>query len=258
MKNIDLNCDLGEDPQAIRDGTDAALMASISSANIACGGHAGDPWSMEESVRSALRHGVALGAHPGYPDRERFGRVALTSTAEEIERFVHEQVRALAAVASRVGARLAHVKPHGALYHAAMQDLSVAEAFARGVVRVEHDLVLYGLAGSPTLDLWRGLGLPVAREAFADRRYERDGSLRSRTHADALILEPDGAAEQSLAIARGEGVRSWEGTPVGVEADSICIHGDTPGATAILREVRARLENAGFRIGRVENATRRA
>lgn len=245
MTRIDLNCDLGESPERIRDGTDDALMACISSANVACGGHAGDNGSMEETVLAALRHGVAVGAHPSYPDRERFGRVELASSAEEIESFVRRQVDVLAAVAARLGTRLAHVKPHGALYHVAMRDPAVAEAIARAAGR---DLQLFGLAGSPTLSLWRGLGFRVAAEAFADRRYERDGSLRARTHADALITDPEAAAAQALAIARGDGVISWDGRPVAVIADSVCVHGDTPGAAAIARAVRARLEKEGVRI----------
>lgn len=248
MRTIDLNCDLGERDEAIRDGTDEALMEIVSSASIACGGHAGDEATMEASIAAALRHGTAIGAHPGYPDRERFGRVALRAAPEEIERFVEQQVRALAGIASRLGAALHHVKPHGALYHEAMSDPVIAEAIARAVLRIDRDLSLLGLAGSSTLELWRGMGLRVASEAFADRRYERDGTLRSRDHDDALITYPTDAAEQAVRIARGEGVLSRDSTVVAIRADSLCVHGDTQGAPVIAREVRTYLESAGFRI----------
>lgn len=245
---IDLNCDLGERPEAIRDGTDEALMEIVSSANIACGGHAGDEATMAASVASALRSRTAIGAHPSFPDRESFGRVLRAASPEEIERFVLQQIRALAAIASRLGASLHHVKPHGALYHAAMSDAAVAEAIARAVLRCDRGLSLLGLAGSKTLELWRGMGLRAVPEAFADRRYEPDGSLRSRTHEDALLASPEEAAAQALRIARGEGALSRDGAPVALRAESLCIHGDTEGAPAIAREVRTQLEAAGFRI----------
>lgn len=248
MKRMDLSCDLGERPEAILDGTDEALMACISSASIACGGHAGDSVTMEETFRSALRHGVAVGAHPGYPDRERFGRVALAKTAAEIEDLVFEQVASLGRIANCLGATLAHVKPHGALYHAAVKDPAIAQAIGRGIARFRRELVLVGLAGSRTLDVWAGMGFRVAAEAFADRRYEPDGTLRSRIHADALITEATEAAVQALRIADGEGVTARDGTCVAVRADTICIHSDTPGSPTIAREIRTRLEAAGFRL----------
>jgi 5-oxoprolinase (ATP-hydrolysing) subunit A len=196
---------------------------------------------MEATIRSALRHGVAIGAHPGYPDRARFGRVALELPAEEVGAFVLAQLRALCSVAARHGARIAHVKPHGALYHEAMRAGAVARALANAAREAVGDTALFGFAGSPALSLWQELGFRVVAEAFADRRYEADGSLRDRTHADALLTDPRQAAAQALTIARRE-----RGT---LEADSICIHGDTPGAAALARTVRARLEEAGFRIG---------
>lgn len=246
---IDLNCDLGERAESIADGTDDALMAAVSSANIACGGHAGDTSTMETSIRSALRHGTAIGAHPGYADRARFGRVAQDLPAREIERIVEAQIRSLASIAAKLHARVGHVKPHGALYHAAMADPVVAEAVARAALRVDRSLVLVGLASSPTIARWRAMGLAAVEEAFADRRYEPGGGLRGREHANALVSSPAEAAEQALRIASGHGVLSWDGVPVPIHADTICIHGDTPGAPAVAREVRARLETAGFRIG---------
>jgi len=248
VKTIDLNCDLGELPESIRSGTDETLMRWVSSANIACGGHAGDDESMESSVRAALRHGVAVGAHPGYPDRAGFGRVAMAMTPAEIEVSVRTQVNALGAIAQRFAVPLVHVKPHGALYHAASRDLSVAEAIARAVAAWNANLVLVGLAGSPVLGAWRSLGFAVAAEAFADRLYEADGSLRSRRHADALLTEPARAAEQAARIARGDGVVARDGSVVAVEARTLCVHGDTPGAVAVARAVRERLEAEGFRV----------
>jgi UPF0271 protein len=248
MPIIDLNCDVGERPEAIRDGTQDALMACVSSANVACGGHAGDESTMEHTIRSALRHGVAVGAHPGYPDQEGFGRRELRVSPAEIETFVLTQIRSLAEVASRLGASLVHVKPHGALYHAAGRDNAVAEAIARAVARWSQELILVGLAGSPMLRSWEAMGLRVAAEAFADRRYEPDGGLRGRDHPDALVTEPAQAAEQALGIVTGRGVVAWNGTPVAVRADTICIHGDTPGSPAIARAVRARLEAAGAQV----------
>jgi UPF0271 protein len=172
----------------------------------------------------------------------------VSARPEEIEEFVHTQVRALAEVARGLGARVAHVKPHGALYHAAGMDDAVAEAIARGAGRASPDLVLVGLAGSPMLATWRALGFRVAAEAFADRRYEAGGLLRARSHADALILDPADAASQALGIATGRGARSRDGVEVPIRADTLCIHGDTPGAVAIARAVRAALEAAGVAV----------
>lgn len=245
---IDLNCDLGEMPDLVRDGTDDAVMALITSANVACGGHAGDAASMEQTVRSALSHGVAIGAHPSYPDRAHFGRRELPATPAEIEAFVLAQVRALAEVAARLGARLAHVKPHGALYHAAGRDAAVAAAIARAAAGIDARLVLVGQAGSPMIATWRALGFRTAAEAFADRTYEPNGLLRARSHADALITDPAAAAEQAVRLATGRGAVARDGSTVAVVAETICIHGDTPGAVAIAREVRSGLESAGFRV----------
>ena len=251
---IDLNCDLGEIPRLIEDGTDEALMACISSANVACGGHAGDEASMEKTVRAALRHGVAIGAHPSYPDREQFGRREMPATPEQVEAFVREQVLALGTVAARLGARLAHVKPHGALYHAAGRDAAVAEAIGRAVqgcgaqLKYKRGLRVVGQAGSGMLEVWRAMGLGVVAEAFADRRYEAEGRLRSRQHFDALIADPDTAAQQAARIARGEGVIAADGTIVAVRADTICVHGDTPGAVETARTVREAIERLGLQV----------
>jgi 5-oxoprolinase (ATP-hydrolysing) subunit A len=242
---IDLNCDMGEMPEAIADGTQEALMRSITSANVACGRHAGDEQTMRATIVQALNYKVAIGAHPGYPDRENFGRLELKLAAAEVAESVFEQVQALAEVAESCSARLVHVKPHGALYNQAVRDRELAAAIAAGVARWRRDAVLVGLAGSPMLDVFRKAGFVVAAEAFADRRYEPDGTLRSRKFEDALIRNPDEAAMQALGMVERGIVTASDGSKVAVAAQTICIHGDTPGATAIAAAVARRLREAG-------------
>ena len=221
--NIDLNCDMGELEDAPHE---AALMAYITSANIACGGHAGDALTMERTARLALGRGVRIGAHPGYPDRENFGRVEIAMTAEAIADTVYAQIARLDDVVQRLGGAIVHVKPHGALYNVAVRHADVARAIAQGAARWNPQTTLFGLAGSPMLDVWRAMGMAVAGEAFADRRYEPDGTLRSRQFPDALITDPREAAAQALRFAR-QGL-----------AETICVHGDTPGSVAILKACR--------------------
>lgn len=227
---IDLNCDVGE-----REGVrEEHILALVSSANVACGAHAGSPETMERTLRLAKRHGVVCGAHPSYPDRENFGRVEMALAPEELEAAVERQLRALAEVAARVGVELAHVKPHGALYNVAARNEFVAASVARGVARWRRDVVLVGLARSRMLNVWSGMGFAVAAEGFADRAYESDGALRARSKPGALITEPLAAAEQALRLARRGDIRT------------ICVHGDTPGAEWIVGAVRARLEQEGI------------
>jgi len=224
---IDLNCDMGELDDA---GHEAALMEYITSANIACGGHAGDEATMERTARFAMARGVRIGAHPSYPDRANFGRLEMAMSETAIEATVRDQIERLEHVVRKLGGTLTHVKPHGALYNVAARDPQVARAIGAGVAAWNPQAVLFGLAGSAALDVWRSMGLQVAAEAFADRRYEPDGSLRSRKFADALITDPLEAAQQALRFAR-------EGA-----AQTLCVHGDTPGAVAILRACRQALE----------------
>jgi len=242
---IDLNCDMGELPEAIADGTQESLMPSLTSVNIACGGHAGDEQTMKTTVEQAVRWKLAIGAHPGYPDRANFGRLELELPAEAIADSVFEQVRALAEVAGRCGTRLTHVKPHGALYNQAVRSRELAEAIAEGVARWSRDVMLVGLAGSPMLDVFREAGFAVAAEAFADRRYDPDGTLRSRKFEDALIRDPREAGRQALSIARRGIVVARDGTDVAVNAQTICIHGDTPSAAKIAATVAQTLREAG-------------
>jgi UPF0271 protein len=244
--SIDLNCDMGELPEAIADGTQESLMASLTSVNIACGGHAGDERTMKTTIEQALRWNLAIGAHPGYADRANFGRVELKLSAKEIADSVYEQVRALAGIAAGCGARVVHVKPHGALYNQAVRDRGIAEAIADGVARWDKSTVIVGLAGSPMLEVFRRAGFAVAAEAFADRRYEADGTLRSRKFEDALIRNPEEAAWQALGIAERGLVIASDGSEVSVDAQTLCIHGDTPGAPAIAAAVARTLREAGM------------
>lgn len=248
MRSIDLNCDMGEIPEAIADGTQEALMRSITSANIACGGHAGDERTMRTTIEQALKRRVAVGAHPGYADKQNFGRLELKISPAAIADSIYEQVRALANVAAQCGATVIHVKPHGALYNQAVKSRELAQAIADGVARWRKDVVLVGLAGSLMLDVFRAAGFPVAAEAFADRLYEPDGTLRSRKFDDALLREPAKAAQQALHIAQRGVVIARDGSEVALAADTICIHGDTPGSVQIAAEVARKLREAAVHV----------
>lgn len=242
---IDLNCDMGE----LADGRhEAALMEHITSANIACGGHAGDEATMERTARLAIERGVRIGAHPGYPDPANFGRLEMEMSGAETADTVYRQILRLEAVVHQLGASIVHVKPHGALYNQAVRDRALAAAIAAGVARWSRDVVLVGLAGSLMLEVFRTAGFQVASEAFADRRYEPDGTLRSRKSADALLRDPAEAGRQALAIARGGTVVASDGSEVALVAQTICIHGDTPGATAISAEVARVLRDASIKL----------
>ena len=223
---IDLNCDMGELEDSAHE---AALMEHITSANIACGGHAGDEATMERTVRLALERGVHIGAHPGYPDRANFGRLEIPMTPAEIAQTVREQIERLDAVVRRMGGTIVHIKPHGALYNVAVHNAAVARAIGDGVAQWNGAIPIFGLAASPMLDVWRSMGLTALGEGFADRRYEPDGTLRARKYSDALITDPQEAAAQAVRLARG-------GT-----AQTICVHGDTPGAVTILKACREAL-----------------
>ena len=225
---IDLNADLGEG------AGEEPLYALITSANIACGGHAGNEDSMREAVRLAVRHGVAIGAHPSYPDRAGFGRMTRHHPPSALSRAIAAQVAALVQVAEALGARVLHVKPHGALYGDAAARRDVALALAEGVASVSDALVLVGLAGCSALRVWRERGFLVAAEGFADRAYAADGTLVPRAQAGALITNPTEAAAQALRLA-GEG-----------GCATLCVHADTEGAAAIAAAVRRGLEEAGF------------
>lgn len=243
---IDLNADLGEDPEALAAGLDAALLDVVTSCNVACGGHAGDADSMRAVVRLARARGVAVGAHPSFPDRARFGRADLDLPAEILVAALTQQIAALRAVAAAEGVALTHVKAHGALYHAASRRPGVAEALVQAAAAAAPGLPLVAQAGSAALLAFRSRGLITWAEAFADRRYEDDGALRARTRPGALLDQPSEAAAQALRIARGLGALTDDGRVVPLAADTLCLHADTPGAATIARAVRAALEGAGF------------
>ncbi len=251
---IDLNCDMGELPEAIADGTQESLMPSLTSVNVACGGHAGDERTMKTTIEQAMRWKVAIGAHPGYPDRANFGRLDLKLSGEAIADTVFEQVRTLAEIAAGCGARLVHVKPHGALYNQAVNNREIAEAIAEGVARWSREVVLVGLAASPMLDVFRKAGFAVAAEAFADRRYEANGTLRSRKFEDALIRDPAEAGRQALSIIERGAVIACDGAEVSVDAQTLCIHGDTPGAPEIAATVARILGEAGIGLAALRRA----
>jgi UPF0271 protein len=244
MLEVDLNCDMGESFGAWTLGADAAMMKIITSANIACGWHAGDPLVMERTVRLAREHGVGVGAHPGYPDLLGFGRRSMALSPAEAEAYVLYQVSALAGIARANDTPLVHVKAHGQLYNDAVANPALAEAIARAVVRFDASLILVARPGSALLEAGRAVGLRVAAEAFADRVYEANGTLRSRRLPGAMIEDPARAAEQVLRMVRDGEVVAHDGTVVKLHADTICMHGDGPTAAAIGAELRRRLEAA--------------
>ena len=241
MASIDLNSDLGEGA-----GADSEVMPFVTSANIACGAHAGDERSMRETMKLAIEHHVAAGAHPGYRDPARFGRVALDIPADELTADLVRQIQTLRTIARSEGTDLVHVKAHGALYNTAQHDERVAAAIASAVREAAPDLVLFVFPASAAERAARGAGLRVAREGF----IEADGTLRSRSEPDALITDPGEAAARALSFVGEGGVRSRGGAFLELAVDTLCVHGDTPGAPAILRAVRAALVSAGVAVRR--------
>ena len=245
---IDLNSDIGESFGAWSMGADEAVLDHVSSANVACGFHAGDPRVMQHTVAAAVARGVAIGAHPSLPDLQGFGRREMRIPPAEVHALVIYQVGALAAFARAAGARLVHVKPHGALYNMAARDAMLADAIARAVADLDASLVLVGLAGSELPAAGARLGLRVAHEAFADRRYEADGRLTPRSEPGAVIDDIDAAIAQALAIAtRGQAI-ARTGETVRIAADTLCVHGDRPDAGEFARRLRAALAEAGVEV----------
>ncbi len=243
--SVDINSDLGEGA-----GTDAALMPLITSANIACGGHAGNDNTMRAAIELAMKNGVVVGAHPGYPDRERFGRVPLEMDPRELIEAVRRQIDAIAGIASRLGARVAHVKAHGALYNQAERDPAVARNILFGIQAATggHELVVFAPPESAMYAEAKAMGMKAAREGFIDRAYEPDGTLRPRTIAGALVTDPAAAAAQALAFLRDGGVTTTDGSFLKLEVDTLCIHGDTPGAAEIALAVREALRSAKAKV----------
>jgi 5-oxoprolinase (ATP-hydrolysing) subunit A len=249
--SIDLNADVGESLGPWSMGDDEHLIPLVSSVNIACGFHAGDPLTIARTVQLAHDARAAIGAHPGYPDLLGFGRREMQLSADELEAAIVYQVGAVAAFARAIGNEIRHVKAHGALYNQAAADPRLAETVARAVRRCSRELVLVGLAGSALLEAGRAAGLAVAAEGFPDRAYEVDGSLRSRSLPEAVLIDSAMVAERAVAMARDGIVPTADGSEVRLEVDTLCLHGDTPGAVEHARAVRAALEGAGIRVAPV-------
>ncbi|MBV8158327.1 MAG: LamB/YcsF family protein [Dyella sp.] len=257
-KTIDINSDLGESFGAWHMGDDAALLAVVSSANIACGFHAGDPDIMRRTVALAVERGVAIGAHVSLLDLQGFGRREIAVTPAEAYAMTLYQIGALHGFAHAAGTQLRHVKPHGALYNMAARDRRLADAIAQAVRDFDPTLRLFGLANSELVAAGREAGLPVAAEAFADRRYRSDGSLQPRREADAVITESDEAIAQAMAMVREGRVRAVDGDIVELQADTLCVHGDGAHAVAFARHLRASLEGADIAIRAPHAAEERA
>ncbi len=257
MPSIDLNSDLGESFGRWTLGHDADVMRSITSANVACGYHAGDPGIMRETVRLARDHGVAVGAHPAFPDLVGFGRRNMAASPAEVENFVLYQLGALAAMAGAEGVTLQHVKPHGALYNMAIRDRALSEAIARAVAAFDKALILFGLPGSELLKAGTAAGLAVAAEGFADRSYEPDGSLTPRARPGAVIHDVDEVVARAVRMARDGVVTAVNGTEIAMQVRTMCTHGDTPGSHELTRQLRDGLERAGITVKAVADLSKR-
>lgn len=248
MVKVDLNSDLGESFGMYTIGNDKDVLTYVSSANIACGMHAGDPFVMHKTVRLALEQGVAIGAHPGFMDLNGFGRRNMAMKPDEVYDLIVYQVGALAAFVKAEGGTMQHVKPHGALYNMAAKDQAMAEAIAQAVYDVDPSLVLFGLAGSWLIKAGKAAGLVTASEVFADRTYQDDGSLTPRTQPGAMITDDDESIRQVLGMIRSGKVRALSGAEVPVQADTVCIHGDSPKALAFAKRICEALKDEGIEV----------
>ena len=235
---IDINSDVGEFPHLLEDGTYYQLMDYITSINIACGGHAGDYNFMKTMIRMGIEKNVNIGAHPGFPDKENFGRKIMVMNPSDITDTIMKQIENLLEIASAEKTELQHVKPHGALYNQAAKSSTISNAIGLAVKQIDPQLTVVGLSDSIMIDTWRDMGLIVAGEAFADRTYETDGSLRDRKFSNALITNPVQAAKQTMMIIKRGGVISADGNTISINAQTICIHSDTPNALAIAKAVK--------------------
>ena len=243
MRTVDLNCDMGEGCP-----NDAELLKYVSSANIACGYHAGDADVMRRTVELAMESGAAIGAHPGYKDRDNFGRTEMSLSDDEVRRLVTEQLEALANICSSLGARPHHVKPHGALYNQAAKDRALSRSIAEAVAAFDRELVFYGLSGSFLISEAEEAGLETSSEVFADRTYSSDGTLTPRSVNGALITDPNGSIEQVLEMVEKQTVRSLSGETIPIKAETICIHGDGATAVDLAKTIRQALEQREIRV----------
>ena len=248
MYKVDLNSDLGESFGAYTIGLDSQVIPYVSSANVACGYHAGDPLVMDQTVAAAKTAGVAVGAHPGYPDLMGFGRRNLACSPKEVKAYVQYQLGALMAFAKAQGVKLQHCKPHGALYNMAAKDMELSLAIAEGIAEVDKDIILMGLAGSKLLEAGRKAGLRVASEVFADRAYQADGSLVPRKQPGAVIHDKDQAIARTVRMVTQGKVTAVTGEEVSIQAHSICVHGDNPSAVEFVKNIRAALTAQGVEI----------
>jgi 5-oxoprolinase (ATP-hydrolysing) subunit A len=248
---IDLNCDMGESFGHYILGDDVAMLDVVTSANIACGLHAGDPLVMQRTVALAAQRGVAIGAHPGYPDLQGFGRRAIELTGQELEAFVLYQLGALGAFAAAAQAALTHVKPHGTLYNVAAGDTSVATSIVRAIQAYDRGLIVVTLPGSALAFAAKSEGLRVAHEGFADRAYQDDGGLVPRDQRGAVIQDPEEACTRAIRMVTEGTVETITGRTIPMRLDTLCIHGDTPNAPQIARDLRSALEAAGVEVRRL-------
>ncbi|MGP7818643.1 LamB/YcsF family protein [Niallia sp. 01092] len=248
MFRIDLNCDLGESFGAYKVGLDEEILSFVTSANIACGFHAGDPSVMRKTVKLALENGVAIGAHPGLPDLIGFGRRNMNISAQEAYDMVVYQIGALYGFVKSEGAKMQHVKPHGALYNMAAKSKELSEAIAEAVYKVDPELVLFGLSGSELVYVGERIGLQTAHEVFADRTYQLDGSLTSRNQPDALIQTNKQVISHVKRIVKEGKVKSQQGVDISLKADTVCIHGDGAHALQYAKSIKESLEAAGISI----------
>lgn len=248
MATIDLNSDLGENTPDRIVSDDAAMLEIVTSANVSCGFHAGSPEGIRETLAAAVRRGIAIGAHPGYRDYENFGRIAVDIDSATLQAHVEYQLGALIGLASAVGGTVAYVKPHGALYNTIARDVRQSAAVVAAVRAVDPKLVLLGLAGGVVLDVAAKAGLAVAAEAFADRAYRPDGTLVSRAEDGAVLHDPAVVAERMVRLADEGIIRAIDGTDVRVDAQSICVHGDSAGSVAMAAETKRMLQQAGITI----------
>ncbi|WP_375435443.1 LamB/YcsF family protein [uncultured Hymenobacter sp.] len=246
--SVDLNCDMGESFGAYSLGHDEAILPFVTSANIACGFHAADPATMKRTVRLALQHQVALGAHPGLPDLVGFGRREMAVSAEEVYDMTVYQLGALQAFVRAEGGTLHHVKPHGALYNMAAVNPALAEAIAEAVYRVHPEACLYGLAGSALISAGQKLGLATAHEVFADRTYQPNGTLTPRRQPNALITDATAAINQVVRMVKEGQVQALSGETVAIQADTVCLHGDGAHALEFAQQIRAALQQQGISV----------
>lgn len=247
-RNIDLNCDMGEGFGRWSLGFDREMLSIVSSANIACGFHAGDPGTMRATVHMALEAGVSVGAHPSYPDLQGFGRREMALSADEVRDIVVYQVGAMMGICASLGGALSHVKPHGALYNRAAVDRETARAVASAVKSVDGNLTLYGLSESLIIEEGEKAGLSCRSEVFADRSYQADGTLTPRSTAGALITDPETSLAQVLQMVSDQSVTALSGEAVPLRAETVCVHGDADNAVSLAREIRRTLEQQGFEI----------